>query len=186
MEWISMVDGLQYDQQLQKVVATIDGFIGDSAVSKSHINLVKSQNRLLNRQVSKNASNLLFNEHEERDLIQTGQNFIQFLKDCYHTADTIPWALFEQKFYEINGPDLEKLCSFDNEAWLLGILYRELEVFEGDENVSKQNLLEFTDNNLDAFWENVEEQAVQSYAMREVFNMDSSVRIPAIMNLCKL
>lgn len=185
MEWISMIDSLQYDQQLKKIVATIDTFVGNSLVSESHINPQKGQNRLLNRQISKNTSKVLFNKQEERDLIKTGQKFIQFLKDCYQTENTIPWTLFEQKFYEINGPDLEKLCSFDNEAWLLGILYRELEVFEGNENVNKQNLLEFTDNNIDAFWENVEEQAVQSYAMREVFNMDSSVRIPAIMNLCK-
>ena len=32
-------------------------------------------------------------------------------------------------------------------------------------------------------WEAVQDQATESYAIREVFNMDSSVRVEAIENL---
>ncbi|EDV22484.1 uncharacterized protein TRIADDRAFT_59119 [Trichoplax adhaerens] len=184
MEWISLADDMQFDQQLSKIIAAVNTFICDTDVSEHNNNSVKSQDRLVNRQISKHKK--LFHDHEEKDFIRAGEKFIEFLKDYYRMEDTIPWTLFEQKFYEINGPELEKLCSFDNEGWLLGVLYRELEVLEANENVTKQQLLAFTDNNIDIFWENVEEQAIQSYAMREVFNMDSSVRIPAIMNLSKI
>ena len=34
-----------------------------------------------------------------------------------------------------------------------------------------------------SFWERVKEQAIESYTMKEVFDMDSSVRVEAIENL---
>ena len=36
------------------------------------------------------------------------------------------------------------------------------------------------------FWLRVQEQAVESYTMKEVFDMDSSVRVEAIENLGRL
>ena len=39
------------------------------------------------------------------------------------------------------------------------------------------------DNVVQPFWIRVQDQAVESYSMREVFNMESSVRIEAIENL---
>ena len=39
------------------------------------------------------------------------------------------------------------------------------------------------DGKLHPFWLRVQEQAVESYTMKEVFNMDSSVRVEAIENL---
>ena len=34
-----------------------------------------------------------------------------------------------------------------------------------------------------SFWERVKDQAIESYTMKEVFDMDSSVRVEAIENL---
>ena len=39
------------------------------------------------------------------------------------------------------------------------------------------------DEEVFSFWERVQDQAVESYTMREVFNMESSVRVEAIENL---
>ena len=39
------------------------------------------------------------------------------------------------------------------------------------------------DGQLQPFWMRVQEQAVESYTMKEVFDMDSSVRVEAIENL---
>ena len=36
-----------------------------------------------------------------------------------------------------------------------------------------------------SFWERIQDQAVESYTMKEVFDMDSSVRVEAIENLGK-
>ena len=41
------------------------------------------------------------------------------------------------------------------------------------------------DGELQPFWMRVQEQAVESFTMKEVFDMDSSVRVEAIENLGK-
>lgn len=75
------------------------------------------------------------------------------------------------------------LVGEENITWLLDMLKND--VFDGVEKVSKEQFMlirgESEDNN--AFWGVVSQTAVEKFNMKEVFNMNSSVRLTAIEKL---
>lgn len=97
----------------------------------------------------------------------------------------VPWDSFKTKLYEDFKEDFEKTFGSVDSEWLLAILHRELMV--QDEHVFFSNFVDFctVDDKVLPIWSRIQEQARESYAMRDVFNMDSSVRVDAIENLGK-
>lgn len=100
---------------------------------------------------------------------------------------TITWDRFRNKILGDFKADFEETFGEKDTEWLLSILHREMMVDSGDNMLKKEKYLEFcsVDDVIHPLWLRVQEQARESYAMREVFSMDSSVRVQAIENLGK-
>lgn len=100
---------------------------------------------------------------------------------------TITWDRFRNKILGDFKADFEETFGEKDTEWLLSILHREMMVDISDNMLKKENYLEFcsVDDVIHPLWLRVQEQARESYAMREVFSMDSSVRVQAIENLGK-
>lgn len=100
---------------------------------------------------------------------------------------TISWEKFRSKILSDFKDDFEETFGEKDTEWLLSILHREMMVDSSENMLKKDKYLEFcsVDDVIHPLWLRVQEQARESYAMREVFSMDSSVRVQAIENLGK-
>lgn len=100
---------------------------------------------------------------------------------------TISWEKFRSKILSDFKDDFEETFGEKDTEWLLSILHREMMVDSSENMLKKDKYLEFCSVHdvIHPLWLRVQEQARESYAMREVFSMDSSVRVQAIENLGK-
>ncbi|XP_076452869.1 uncharacterized protein LOC143288361 isoform X2 [Babylonia areolata] len=110
----------------------------------------------------------------------------KFWKDSFSAADVVD---FEQFYGVLNAQFKEQIDEYFGSAdqeWLKAIMHRELEV-EEDGKLYKYNFDSFCmiDGMPKPVWERLLNQAMESYAMKDVFNMESSVRVEAIENLGK-
>ncbi|KAL8576103.1 hypothetical protein ACOMHN_001453 [Nucella lapillus] len=110
----------------------------------------------------------------------------KFWTEQFGVVDYVTWDRFTEAFVEVFKDLVRETFTSDDQQQLLDILRRELEVGD-DDRIFKYQLLAFCSIYGDAspLWVRVHEQARESFAMREVFNMDSSVRVEAIENLGK-
>ncbi len=78
------------------------------------------------------------------------------------------------------------LFNEDNIPWLLDMLKED--VFGGADRITKADFMQVRGDSEDrnAFWKVVSQIAVEKFNMKEVFNMNSSVRLAAIEKLGKL
>ncbi|XP_067673831.1 uncharacterized protein [Haliotis asinina] len=102
----------------------------------------------------------------------------------FFVGDSVVWNKFVDTFMSLYKRPLEQTFSSDDQTWLVSILRREMEV-DDDGMLTKTSFKEFctVDGEECPLWKRVEQQARESYAMKEVFDMDSSVRVEAIENL---
>ncbi|XP_077995737.1 protein tirA-like isoform X2 [Glandiceps talaboti] len=109
-----------------------------------------------------------------------------FWEKYFQGKDKVEWTLFKDKFNEKYGPQLNKIYSTADKDWLMSVLYK---LINQDENefIEVEDYDSFCagDGEKKTFWERVHEEAVISYTMKEVFSVDSSVRLDAIQNLGK-
>lgn len=100
---------------------------------------------------------------------------------------TVSWEKFRSKILSDFKDDFEETFGEKDTEWLLSILHREMMVDSSENMLKKDKYLEFCSVHdvIHPLWLRVQEQARESYAMREVFSMDSSVRVQAIENLGK-
>ncbi|XP_076435109.1 uncharacterized protein LOC143274969 isoform X2 [Babylonia areolata] len=110
----------------------------------------------------------------------------QFWSEQFGVVDYVPWERFTAAFLEVFRDPVHSTFSTEDQQQLLDILCRELEV-DTDDRIYKYQLTAFCSvhGDVSPLWPRVQEQARESFAMREVFNMDSSVRVEAIENLGK-
>ena len=75
------------------------------------------------------------------------------------------------------------LFNEENIPWLLEMLKND--VFEGAEKITKEQFMQLRGESVDknAFWRVVSQIAVEKFNMKEVFDMNSSVRLTAIEKL---
>ncbi|ELU15118.1 hypothetical protein CAPTEDRAFT_228584 [Capitella teleta] len=100
--------------------------------------------------------------------------------------NSVLWKDFENAIAKDYQKSLETVFTKADRDWLMGIIRRELEVDETDA-VFHDSYTNFCtiDDVFQPFWSCIQLQAVESYTMKEVFNMESSVRVQAIENLGK-
>ncbi|CAH1801189.1 unnamed protein product [Owenia fusiformis] len=98
----------------------------------------------------------------------------------------VEWKKFEDAYTKTYSKEIAMLYSGEFQEWLKGIIQRELDAVE-DHIVTYEKYTDFCTINgkVETFWSRVMDQAVESYTIREVFDMDSSVRVEAIENLGK-
>ncbi|XP_005093196.1 uncharacterized protein LOC101851332 [Aplysia californica] len=110
----------------------------------------------------------------------------KYWKDMFGPKDEVQWEIFMEKFKkDFETPLSRMFCEKEEIDFLMGVLYREMEVEEGV--LYKHDFMAFcnVEGNYYPLWERVDEQARESWSMKEVFDMESSVRVEAIENLGK-
>ncbi|CAI9716161.1 XP_029636231.1uncharacterized protein LOC115211707 isoform X2 [Octopus vulgaris] len=105
--------------------------------------------------------------------------------DRKYTENQIDWNQF---WYDLTC-DYQGLFSAytpDDQNWLKSILRWEMHITR-DGCLKRDKFIEFctVDGIVSSLWQRIEEQARESYAMKEVFNINSHVRVEAIENLSK-
>ncbi len=115
-----------------------------------------------------------------------GRTNVEFWEKNFKGLESVEWEHFEEAFCTDYQKELDELFEKVDQKWLLSILCNELDE-DGDGIVTLKHFKEFCVVNGESFefWQRVQEQALESYTMREVFSMDSTVRIDAIQNLSK-
>ncbi|XP_022338280.2 uncharacterized protein LOC111133865 isoform X1 [Crassostrea virginica] len=100
---------------------------------------------------------------------------------------SVSWETFKNRILKDFEADFEETFGEKDTEWLLSILHREMMVETTEQMLTKEKYLAFCSigDVVYPLWLRIQEQARESYAMREVFSMDSSVRVQAIENLGK-
>ncbi|XP_033123178.1 uncharacterized protein LOC117121896 [Anneissia japonica] len=109
-----------------------------------------------------------------------------FWMKFYPKLDFVTWKQFVEDLKSEYATEIEQWYKEGDLDWLIQVLHREMDEDE-DEIIHKDHYEEFctVSGERQEFWQRVQEQALESYTMREVFSMNSSVRIDAIQNLAK-
>lgn len=81
---------------------------------------------------------------------------------------------------------ITELFNEENIPWLLEML--KMDLFEGAEKITKEQFMQVRGDSEEqnTFWRVVSQIAVEKFNMKEVFNMNSSVRLTAIEKLGSL
>ncbi|XP_064391997.1 uncharacterized protein LOC135339690 isoform X2 [Halichondria panicea] len=101
----------------------------------------------------------------------------------FSDEDTVPWFKFQQAFLTDYESQLSGLLDEKNVPWLLEMLKND--IFSGADEITKLRFMEIRGDSRDknAFWRVISQVAIEKFNMREVFNMNSTVRLTAIEKL---
>ncbi|XP_064612597.1 uncharacterized protein LOC135476493 [Liolophura sinensis] len=110
----------------------------------------------------------------------------KFWQQHFGQKQNVDYNEFVDRVREEYRAELDEMYSESDQLWLMNLVRREMEV-EEDNLLLKDYFISFctVDGMLCPLWVRLEDQARESYAMREVFDMESSVRVEAIENLSK-
>ncbi|KAJ8317781.1 hypothetical protein KUTeg_004668, partial [Tegillarca granosa] len=91
--------------------------------------------------------------------------------NTFGAVTQIPWTKFKEKLLTSFKDDFKQTFGDEDTEWLIKILHRELEV-------------DFctSDDMVQPLWLRIQEQARESYAMREVFKMDSLFKSATVVD----
>ncbi|KAL5016705.1 hypothetical protein ScPMuIL_006294 [Solemya velum] len=109
-----------------------------------------------------------------------------FWKRHFVDEEVIPWIKFLEAMTMDFQEELDRDFGANDTEWLIGIIQRELDCDQSD-FIIKDTFLEYctSESKVRPLWLMIKELAVQSYAIRDVFSIGSSVRVKAIENLAK-
>ena len=106
----------------------------------------------------------------------------------FGTRTEATWIEFKEKFLADYSERITKHFGKDKEKWAIHLIYSD--IFELHKTVDKSTYTKFCGRNTKGdphlFFNRLKDYAIGSFAMREVFDMDSTVRLTAIQNLGKL
>ncbi|CAL1534341.1 unnamed protein product [Lymnaea stagnalis] len=141
--------------------------------------LVKNESR---RKLNKRNTKVDFTSMEGLELLGPEE----YWEKNFLLSENIPWSEFVQHFKTDFQEGLNKILKPEEQDWLFTVLKSEM---EADENfvLQKLNFLTFckVEGEYCPIWQRVKDQASESWSIKEVFDMNSSVRVDAIENLGK-
>ncbi len=115
----------------------------------------------------------------------TQQINCDFWERHFHGKKVVAWNDFRDKFLSDYGERINRQLGEDKEKWMVQIIYKD--VLELRKEVKHEEYLRFSGKNTkanpDHFFERVKSYVVGICAMREVFDMESTMRLIAIQNL---
>ncbi|XP_064619975.1 uncharacterized protein LOC135483236 [Lineus longissimus] len=131
---------------------------------------------------------------EDQDMVEfmaefskkTGDETQDFWTRHFNEESQVPWLQFRDAFTDDYKVEIVRVFGMDKEKWLCGLIYRD--IFELAKDVKKSSYLQFCINKTDDphyFFSRVQDYATAIVAMKEVFDMDSTVRLTAVQNLGK-
>ncbi|XP_070573269.1 uncharacterized protein [Ptychodera flava] len=128
----------------------------------------------MNYQRQKSRRNLLVDLRGSRD----------FWERTFGNTTEVAWIEFREKFIAEYEDRLATEFPEDKTRWLMNLIYKD--VLELSKTIQKKTYDSFCGDKQgdpDSFYERLKDYAVGSFAIREVFDMESTVRLDAIQNL---
>lgn len=123
------------------------------------------------------------NAHHRQQSVQEEEDK-DYWRVHFGDRDEVPWNEFRECFQSYVQREFKDLDL--PQEWLLAILAQEVDE-DGNQVVDRKTYLDFVtiDGEEVDFKTRVQEQALETYTMHKVFNMESTVRLDAIENLSK-
>jgi hypothetical protein len=121
---------------------------------------------------------------EEFSKKNVGDETQDFWTRHFNEENQVPWMKFRDSFSEDYQQEIVRTFGLNKETWLCGLMYKD--VFELAKDVKKSSYLQFCKNKTDDphyFFSRLQDYATAIIAMKEVFDMDSTVRLTAVQNL---
>ncbi|XP_048747306.1 uncharacterized protein LOC125659614 [Ostrea edulis] len=107
----------------------------------------------------------------------------------YKNRESVEFNQFAEDFQKYYKDDLNKMYPLDDQTWLINNLIEEviMSIESESKHITKKSLEDFctVDGELQVLWQRVTSYAQDMYAMKDVFAMESTVRVDAIENLGK-
>jgi hypothetical protein len=115
-------------------------------------------------------------------LVDSGKNFWEI---HFGLCESTSWAEFEAKFLNEYRAKIELAFGHNQTDWMMERLH--FDIFKKAEIIYREDFLIFQGypNKKHQFWHRVKEYMLESHMIREVFNMESTVRLAAVQNLSK-
>ncbi|XP_061197568.1 uncharacterized protein LOC133205720 [Saccostrea echinata] len=183
-EWFSLCNNFESESKevVDKVCEEIQSELEAEKADGSKQDLRKS----LKRQKTLTNLNKSFQSKTKMSRLYL-EDASTYWNECFGKETIIDWEKFRNQLLKDFKEDFEETFGEKDTEWLLSILRREMLIETGDMMLNRENYLAFCtlDDVVHPLWFRIQEQARESYAMREVFSMDSSVRVQAIENLGK-
>ncbi|XP_038059074.1 uncharacterized protein LOC119730313 [Patiria miniata] len=188
-----MIPLMDFGMRLQLAPVEWTMFSDTAAINQSMMELVKKiQSKLTElNQAEKTDKRGKFQRQRSHLNLHSKPAFdvkkeVDFWDKNFKGQSSVDWEKFEAVFLEEYSSQLDEMFKNVDQLWLLSILNNEMDE-DSDGIVTKQHYNEFCTVNGERceFWQRVQEHALESYTMREVFSMNSTVRIDAIQNLSK-
>ncbi len=121
----------------------------------------------------------------ESSVIPPGSLSCDFWDRHFGEKTEATWIEFREKFLADYGQRITQHFGSDKEKWAIHLIYND--IFELRKTIGKSTYEKFCGKNTKGdphlFFNRLKDYAIGSFAMREVFNMDSTVRLTAIRNL---
>ncbi|XP_019646659.1 PREDICTED: protein tirA-like isoform X1 [Branchiostoma belcheri] len=179
MEWVDFSDRDKFDVSFAALTQKIKAATNDGDESKvAEVGKPKLERQPTRQNLNKMTrlnSNPLDDESD-------------FWERAFKDAKDVPWSKFKEAFDKQYGSLLDGMqisSDAENKDWLMTVLKREMNVENNVLTRENYDEFRFMGGVKLPFWQRVHEQAVESYTMREVFQMESSVRLSAIEDLAK-
>ena len=103
----------------------------------------------------------------------------------FGSANTISWIMFQTKFLGDYKDRMQSLFGHDQIEWVLERLHSD--VFKKSEIIHIDDFLLFQGipDRRHQFWRRVKDYVLENHLLRQVFSMNSTVRLSAVQNLGK-
>ncbi|XP_023933470.1 uncharacterized protein LOC106162415 isoform X2 [Lingula anatina] len=144
------------------------------------------------RQILKRQDSVRMNQRFDKNMMGRLDSFgitvkeEDFWSQHYPDQNQVEWIEFSGKFKQEYKSNIDKLFSEEDQTRMEMMMKHEMAVEEdGILHVEKYKEFCTIDKELFSLWQRVQDYALEHFAMREVFNMDSHVRVEAIENLGK-
>ncbi|CAH1801193.1 unnamed protein product [Owenia fusiformis] len=125
------------------------------------------------------------NVEEMKDLKKDNEQKCDFWDRHFQDKTEAPWSEFREHFIEDYAERMQLFFTDEQTKWVINLIYKD--IFELRKCLDRKLYDKFCGKNVekdsDLFYNRLKDYAVGSFAMREVFNMESSVRMTAIKNL---
>lgn len=141
----------------------------------------------LNIRTREHTPNDMLEEDEQQITAGTPSMRCDFWDRHFEGQSEVTWNDFREHFLNDYGDRIVRHFSEEQKKWFVNLIYKD--IFELRKSINKTVYDHFTGKNAkadhDHFYNRLRDYAIGYFAMREVFDMESSVRITAIRNLGK-
>ena len=200
INWIFFTKKEQYDEKLPGLVEAMNRELRQAEMNReSAADGEEEQTEILNVHMMDGNSVLLSEEMEEggedeeveerlqSSLVPPGGLSLDFWDRHFGKRTEATWIEFKEKFLGDYSEKITRHFGKEKEKWAIHLIYSD--IFELHKTVDKSTYTKFCGKNTKGdphlFFNRLKDYAIGSFAMREVFNMDSTVRLSAIQNLGK-